>query len=266
MQTGIIEQSFKKKICASISLEPEGVNRYRIFHPFLFDDGDCFSIVLKKDNGTWILTDEGNTFMHLSYTIDEKDWQHGTRQKIIENALSSYNVRDREGELILFIEDDLYADSLFSFIQALSKITDINYLTKERIKSAFFEDFKKLIVKEVPEQRRIFEWFDAERDPKGNYPVDCRINGMPKPLFVYALKNDDQVKDATISLHMFEKWEIPFQTLTIFEDEEKISRKVLARYGDVAGKLFSYLGGDNTRRIIRFLHEEIKLTDSSSIN
>jgi hypothetical protein len=258
MEFSSIEQSFRNKICTSISLVPEGIGRFRVFHPFLFDDGDHLSIVLKKENGSWLLTDEGHTFMHLSYTLDEKDWLHGTRQKIIENALSTYNVKDREGELNLIIEDDLYADSLFSFVQALLKVTDINYLTRERARSTFIEDFRRLIANEVSEKRRIFDWFDKDRDPKGNYQVDCRINSMPKPLFIYALQNDDQVKDATISLHMFERWGIPNQTLTIFEDQEKISRKVLARYSDVAGKLFSSIGGDNTQRITHFLHEIIQ--------
>ncbi len=34
----------------------------------------------------------------------------------------------------------------------------------------------------VPENRRKFDWFDIEHDPTGNYIVDCRINGMAKPL------------------------------------------------------------------------------------
>ena len=35
--------------------------------------------------------------MHLTYDIDEKDLHKGTRQKTISNALSMFQIEDREG-------------------------------------------------------------------------------------------------------------------------------------------------------------------------
>jgi hypothetical protein len=37
--------------------------------------------------------------MHLTYQLDEKELQRGTRQKIIGNALSAFGIDDRETEL-----------------------------------------------------------------------------------------------------------------------------------------------------------------------
>ena len=110
-----------------MQLEQEGMDRYRVFTPFLFEDGDRLAIVLRRENSRWILSDEGHTHMHLIYDIDEKDLQKGSRQKIITNALSVFKVEDRDGELILAIQEDQYGDALFSFSQALLKITDVSY-------------------------------------------------------------------------------------------------------------------------------------------
>jgi len=49
----------------------------------------------------------------------------GTRKKIIKHALSVFNVQDREGELIVPIEDDSYGDAFFMFVQALLKIGNL---------------------------------------------------------------------------------------------------------------------------------------------
>src|SRR5205823_4731413 len=106
----------------------EGLNRYRVFTPFLFEDGDHLAIVLSRVGNRWVLTDEGHTYMHLTYDIDEKDLQRGTRQKVITNALAAFEVEDREGELRLEIPNEQYGDALFSFIQALLKISDVTYL------------------------------------------------------------------------------------------------------------------------------------------
>ena len=118
MTVETIEADFRLKVGESVRLASEGVNRYRVFTPFLFEDGDHFAVVLKRENGGWVLSDEGHTYMHLTYDLDEKDLHRGNRQKIISNALSMFSVEDKEGELRLLIPEEQYGDALFSFVQA----------------------------------------------------------------------------------------------------------------------------------------------------
>ena len=251
-----IEREFHEKVSGMIRIAAEGIERYRVFTPFLFEDGDHLAIVLKKERLRWVLSDEAHTYMHLTYDLDEKDLQRGTRQKIIANALSTFQVEDREGELVLDIPEERYGDALYSFVQALLKITDVTYLSRERVRSTFLEDFQALMNENVPEERRIFDWHDSTHDPQGMYTVDCRINGMPRPLFVHALPGDDKTRDATIALLQFEKWGITHRSLAIFEDQESINRKVLARFSDVCEKQFSTLTA-NRERIRRFLQQVV---------
>ena len=195
MSINAIEKDFINKVSAQVSLSADGKERFRVLTPFQFEDGDELVIVLKKDNKRWLLSDEAHTYMHLTYDIDEKLLYTGNRWKLISKALSMFEVEDRNGELILDVSDERYGEALYDFVQALLKITDVSYLSRERVQSTFMEDFHALLIERVAPTRMAFGWHDQERDPEGNYMVDCRINGMSQPLLVYALANDRKARD-----------------------------------------------------------------------
>jgi len=254
MNISIVESEFKKKVSEKIDLIPEGKDRFRILTPFVFDDGDHIVSLLKKSNSGWNISDEGNTIMHLSYDMEVKDIEKGNRQKIINSALTEFGIKENNGELIVAVEDNSFGDALYSFIQGVVKITNVGFLTRERIRSTFMEDFRTYISEKVPENRRKFDYIDRQHDETGNYLVDCSVNGMKTPLFLFAVQNDDKCRDATITCLQFEKWGIKYRSLAIFEDQEEINRKVLARFSDVCEKQYSSLS-PNKERIDKYLQE-----------
>jgi len=232
------EKDFFETTSAEIRLSTDGTNRFRVFTPFRFDDGDHLAIVLKNEGDRWLISDEGHTYMHLTYDIDDQLLHTGMRKQLILKALSMFNVEDRDGELIREVSNGDYGKALYDFAQALLRIADVSYLSRERVQFIFTEDFRTLLSENVPKSRLRFAWSDPERDPQRNYIVDCRINGMRDPLFVFALNSDNRTRDATIALHQFKEWGISFRSLGIFKNREIISRKVQERFSDVCDTTF----------------------------
>ena len=258
MSISTIEQDFIDKVSTQISLSADGTDRFRVLTPFQFEDGDELVIVLKKEGKRWLLSDEAHTYRHLAYDIDEKLLYSGNRWKLISKARAMFEVEDRNGELILDVSDQDYGEALYDFVQALLKITDVSYLSRERVKSTFMEDFHALLHEKVAPARMDFGWHDPERDPSGKYTVDCRINGMPEPFLVYALANDNKARDATIALRCFKDWGMQFNSVGIIKDEKAISRRVLERFRDVCR--FNFTDINKSRGIIgQYLDENISV-------
>jgi hypothetical protein len=238
-------KDFRKKVCESVDLVQEGVDRFIVKTPFTFEDGDALKVVVARDADGWYLSDEGHTFMHLSY--DEIDIEAKTRRRLLDQVLATYRVENRDGELRAQLMEDQMGDSLFSFLQALTKISDLTYMTREHVRSLFFEEFRTFIGQVVPEEDIVFDYIDDIHDPKGDYPIDVMIRTGTRPLFVFAMRNDNQVRDATIKLLYFENKEVDFKGVGVFERQEDINRKVLAWFTNVCERQFSSLQGMKER-------------------
>ena len=250
MTVTTIESAFQQRVAGEVRLLQEAPDRYRVFVPFRFEDGDHFTIVLRKMEGSWALSDEGHTLMRLTYDVAEADLREGHRKEIISDALKSFATEDRDGELIRRVDGDDFGTAFFDFTQALVKIADVTYLSRERVASTFREDLESLIIRAVPRENVDFDWVDPLRDPEHKYVVHFRIEQGLKPIFVFALRNDENVRDATITLHQFAQWGVVFRSAGVFDRQERIGRKVLARFTDVCDHQFPSL--EHARESIEF--------------
>jgi len=235
-----LEREIKEKICNQVRLVPEGLDRFIVHQPFHFDDGDHFVVILKQITGEWIFSDEGHTLMHLQY--DDIDLSRGTRASILDATLRAFSVENHDGEFLIRVPDERFGDALFTFLQALVKISDLEYLTQERVRSTFMDDVRALVEEFVPDGRRLFQYHNPVHDPDMNYKVDCRINRLSKPNFLFFIGNDSRCQNATIVCHQFEKWGVPFRATGIFENQSEINRIAVAQFSDVAYKQFPSLG------------------------
>jgi len=106
------------------------------------------------------------------------------------------------------------------------------------------DDLFEYLNEAIPEPQRTIRWHHPIKDPEGKYIVDCRINGIQNPIFIFGLLNDEKVLNTTINILQYKQWGLRFTSLGIFEDQTEIGRKPLAKLSDVIDKQFSNLSGN----------------------
>ena len=117
-----MERNFRQDVSRQLRLARDGENRFRVFTPFRFDDGDHLAIVLKREGTRWVLSDEAHTCMHLGYDLGEPDGRPGAKQSNVHDILLRFGLEDRDGELVLEIQDERYRDALFALVQELVEL------------------------------------------------------------------------------------------------------------------------------------------------
>lgn len=257
MSLAELAQDVSAAVGAEVRVEPLGAREARVFVPFEFPDGDRLVIRLRQQSDAdYEWTDTGHTFMHLSYDLDIDALDSGNRKSLLESIEQRTGIEERSGELVLPTHADVLAGDLFQFIQALLQISDLRFLSRERVRSTFADDLRSLL-RERFGDRAHFDYCDSSHDPEGRYPIDCLLNGLPRPITIFGVGSDSQARDATITLLQFRTWSRELFAAGVHEEMEELSGKVLARLSDVVDKQFSSLAG-NEQTIVDYVQREIE--------
>lgn len=247
-----LEENISNRLRATVSLEPRGINSYRVKTPFYFADGDNLKIIINKaETGKWTITDEGHTLMYLSYY--NMDINVGTRADILSSILKSHYMREDLGRLIIETEtEEEVADSIFTFAQGILKVSDMTMWKKERVKSMFYEYFREGVINGSKGRLLDFDFRDKENDPNNLYIIDCLVtlkNGHRA--HVYGANSLDKANKAIISMYHYEKAGLDVPNCMILSDEmdfgktkimlEEVADKILSSPKSAADRLDPFL-------------------------
>jgi hypothetical protein len=106
--------------------------------PYLDRHNDYIQIYAKKENGDYLLTDDG-------YTIEDLEQsgckiQSPKRQELLKMTLNGFGVQLNEGELQIHTTPDNFALRKHNLIQAILAVNDMFYLAEPMVVSLFYED------------------------------------------------------------------------------------------------------------------------------
>ena len=238
-----LQRRLCERLCSEVRLtkRPDGALLLRTH--FEYPDGDRFPIHVSETGiGGVRLSDRGHTLMHISYDHDVDAFLEGTRGQMLERIVDEAGLERDGGVFRLDTSVDGLPEAVFRFGQALTRVHDLTFLSRSRVKSTFYDDLAELLKSLIDEDK-----IQADYVPEGlpnpeAYRVDYRIEGrFSTPLFLYGVPNRDKARLTTIMLSHFHRHHLQFESMLVFEDQSEIPRLDLARLSDVGGDMISSL-------------------------
>lgn len=231
-----LDAALSAKFGELVNLHKIEDNKYQVYVPFFHEDGDMISIYLdlNKDNGAILLRDFGNTLMRISYTFD-LDSQN--KKSILNSIVRSNDGELENGEVLLRTNLEYLPESIIKFGQIISKVSNIDILRRETVKSLFFEMFSQAVRDNVGE-RAILKDYTPTGDK--DLTVDYVIKA-DRPIFLFGVNENTKASKVVITCLNFITQNIPFKSFIIHEDFEGLTTFYRNQITNAADKQFTTL-------------------------
>jgi len=106
--------------------------------PYLDRHNDYLQIYARRQNGSYLLTDDGYVLNDLQQSGCKLD--SAKRQDLLKMTLNGFGVQLHEGSLQIHASGDNFALRKHNLIQAMLAVNDLFYLAVPMVASLFYED------------------------------------------------------------------------------------------------------------------------------
>ena len=186
---------------------------FKVLVPFFHEDGDMYDIFVEECPGNSEkirISDYGLTLMKLSYAFDI-DTEN--KQQVLESIVQQNRCDLDNGAIFLVIEPHQFEAGLSQMIQVISKVSNMDIISREVIRSYFYEMLDTFVT-------TVFKDFHVQKDfaplPDLDLKVDYLLpNPNKKPIFLFGVNDNTKASRVVISCLQFNNryiWPLPIRS------------------------------------------------------
>lgn len=211
----------------------------RLSLPLVEADGDYVTVWLRQELGGWKITDNGTTFMRLSYSMDVDLLNEGSRSKVVERVVGEQGVELHDGELSTVVTEGDLGPGLLRFGQAMLRLSDLKLWSWPRVSSTFYEDLARELARIVGPEKISRDYAVPGVPDANNYRVDFAIKTDTLPLYVFGAPTVDRAKLSTIILLHLLQSNQRFHSIVVPADFEALPKADRSRLVNAANDVVS---------------------------
>ena len=234
----MLDLNILKNECHYFDYREKRIGLFKVLVPFFYEDGDMYDIFVEELPGKNMLriSDYGLTIMKLSYGFDI-DTEH--KQDVLNTIIMQNRAKIDDGIIFLDVLPRQLKLGINQFAQVISKVTNLDIISRELQKSMFPEMLHAFITQYLNDFK-VTENFmpTSDRSLTVDYMIPAR-----RPLFIYGVNENTKAAKVVISCLSFKTQNIPYRSLIIYEDMDKLSRFNRSQLTNIAQKQYFSLDG-----------------------
>ena len=215
----------------SFSFYERRPGKYQLITPILHEDGDMVDIYFQeslKGEGYIRICDFGMALQRLSYNYEINT---PSKKKVFNSILINNGIKEDNGNLYLETPVDKVSESVFQFAGCVQKICSMDYWSRETVKTAFYDNLKDFILKELeefnpqPDVTPLLENKVSEKKDASVFKVDWALSWKKRQFYLFGILGSGKAKDTTIALMECKNARLPFISLIVHEDMQSLGEK-----------------------------------------
>lgn len=227
---------------------------YKVLVPFLHEDGDMYDIFLEEspDSGLIRISDKGLTLMKLSYSF-EIDTEN--KKEILRNIVHQNQCSIEDDEIYLECRFDQFTFAIYQFAQVISKVMNMEILTREVVRSMFMENLNKYVCQHL-KGYLIDEHVAPLSDTSLYADYSIRKEGVKNVIYLFGVNDNPKASRVIITCFNFQKSGLPYRSLVVHENFDALNSFNRTQITNVADKQFTSFN-DFTENNASYINREL---------
>jgi hypothetical protein len=198
-----IPELLKRALCEAFTVDKLGHGEWLISSPFLFRDGDGFSIYLRHSDDGWLLTDDGSAAAHLFF--DDFDLNE-VRSRHIE-TLADVNglVASPEHALTRRLDNAPDAYDIADALLTMAQVMALPHIKAEASDRGFRRAAKAAVIGVLgQDQRRASDWHPPDRT--NLWTADLYLPTADNAVVAFFVGNTPRADRAALTISQYAHW------------------------------------------------------------
>ena len=174
------------------------------------------------------------------------------KQSILRKIVKSNLGELDDGEILIRSKIDRAEEAVFQYAQLVAKVSNIDILSRETMKSMFYEylnDFMMTQLSKYGVKKQICPTNDKQ------LIVDYEIPGQ-RPIYLFGVNDNTKASKVVISCLNFQKTNLPFRSVIVHENLNSLTAFNRSQITNAVDKQFATLS-DFQSDGIRYLEREL---------